>query len=85
MNGCLSLSIWACAEAEYHGREHVVKQSCSPHCSQEAKRARKGLDSHYPFQRPKFLPLGPHLSIVSQAGDQVFSTWAFGVHFKFKR
>jgi hypothetical protein len=29
--------LWACGEAEHHGEEHMVEQSCSPHGGQDAK------------------------------------------------
>jgi hypothetical protein len=39
VRGPLVSVIWACSEVEHHGREHVAKQRCSPHGSQEAKGA----------------------------------------------
>jgi hypothetical protein len=71
--GGLALLLWACGEAEHHGRECVVEQNSSHHGSQEAERKSwKGLEQGLLFKATPpvtyFLQPGPtsHSSLISQ-------------------
>lgn len=48
--------LWAHDEAEHHGGEHMVEQSCPPHSNQGTGRKRKGLGTRYSFQGHTPLP-----------------------------
>jgi hypothetical protein len=41
VHGHLTPSLWACGDAEHHGGEGIVEQSCSRHGSWDAERERK--------------------------------------------
>lgn len=44
----LAMLLLGLGKVEYHGREHVIEQSCSPHGGQKVERQR--LSSLYPLE-----------------------------------
>jgi hypothetical protein len=51
VHNCLASSLWAYGEAEHHGEEGIVEQSCSFHGVQEAERDSDRKGTRYIFQR----------------------------------
>lgn len=89
--------LWVCGGAVCHGGERIKEEVYIPHGgwgTEKERRGGRGWSPNIPFksmlQWPDFLPLGPitwsfhHLPVRSQAGNQTFSTWAFGRHLRSK-